>query len=153
MQKLNLPAYEFRIKKDPNNKLFIFDAIRQKNIHLTPEEWVRQNMVRFLIEEKEFPAPLISIESGVKINQLSRRYDALVYNKKGKPILLIECKAPSVKIKQNTFDQTLAYNHTIKANYILVTNGIRHYCGKINVETKKFDFLEDIPVYSDLSGD
>ena len=103
MEKLNLPAYEFRIKKDSNNKLHIFDAIRQKNIHLTPEEWVRQHMIRFLIEEKEFPASLISIESGVKVNRLSRRYDALVYNREGEPILLLECKAPTVKIKQDSF--------------------------------------------------
>jgi hypothetical protein len=153
MEKLNLPAYEFNIKKDANDNLYIFDAIRRKNILLTPEEWVRQHMIRFLIKEKDFPASLISIESGVKVNQLSRRYDALVYNREGEPILLLECKAQTVKIKQDSFDQVLAYNRTIKANYILVTNGMNHYCCKINPETKKFDFLEDIPKYDSLSND
>jgi hypothetical protein len=151
MEKLNLPAYEFRIRKDINDILYIFDAIRKKDIQLTSEEWVRQHMIRFLIEEKKFPASLISIEAGVKVNRLARRYDALVYNREGEPILLLECKAPTVKIKQDTFDQILAYNRTIKASYILITNGMNHYCCKINPELKKFDFLQDIPPFNSLT--
>lgn len=153
MDKLNLPVYSFKIKKASNNKLYIFDAIRKKSILLTPEEWVRQHLIRFLIEEKEFPASLISIESGIKVNQLARRYDALVYNRQGNPILLIECKAPSVRINQDTFDQILAYNWRVQASYLIVSNGINHYCCKINPVTRKFDFLEDIPMYRYLSDE
>lgn len=150
MEKLNLPSYSFRIKKYPDNKQYIFDEIRQKNILLTPEEWVRQHLIRFLIEEKDYPPSLISVESGVKVNQLSRRYDALVYNRQGKPVLLLECKAPSIKINQDTFDQIAAYNRTILAGYLLVSNGMNHYCCKINPDMKKVNFLADIPAFDDL---
>ncbi len=153
MEKLNLPAYSFRIKTNPDQKRYIFDMIRQKNILLTPEEWVRQHLIRFLVEEKEYPSSLISVESGVKVNHLSRRYDALVYNRQGKPILLLECKAPSIKISQDTFDQIVAYNRTIQASYLLVSNGMNHYFCKINPEIKKVSFLSDIPIFDDLLVD
>jgi hypothetical protein len=152
MEKLNLPDYRFRIKKVSGSRLLIFDEIRQKNILLTPEEWVRQHILRFLVEEKKYPSGLISIESEVKLNRLMRRYDALIHNRQGKPVLLVECKAPSVKIKQDTFDQILAYNRSIKAAYMLVTNGLKHYCCHINPDSKKFDFLSDIPDYATIAG-
>jgi hypothetical protein len=150
MEKLNLPAYRFRIKKSSDDKLFIFDEIRQKNILLTPEEWVRQHLIRFLIEVKKYPASLISIESGVKVNRLSRRYDALVYSRQGYPILLMECKASTVSINQTTFDQIVAYNQTVRAKYLLVSNGMKHYCCKLNTDARNYNFLEDIPPYHSL---
>lgn len=130
--------------------MFIFDDFRKKNIRLTPEEWVRQNILRFLMEEKGVPRSLISIESGVKINRLSRRYDAVICGRQGEPLVLVECKAPSVNIQQTTFDQIIAYNRSLKATYLLVTNGLKHYFCKIDKEQHKYIFLEDIPAFDTL---
>jgi hypothetical protein len=150
MDKLNLPAYSFRIKLNENNKRVIFDPVRKKNVLLTPEEWVRQNIMRFLIEDRHFPSSLVSIESLVKINKLSRRFDALVYSRMGNTLLLIECKAPTVAINQETFDQVLAYNYSLNAPYLLVTNGLKHYFCKIDLQRKQYIFIEDIPDFKEL---
>ncbi len=150
MQKLNLPEYSFKITTSEDNKKWIYDWFRKKDILLTPEEWVRQNILFFLVNEKMFPAALISIESGIKVNRMARRYDALVYNRQGNPLLLLECKAPDVKINQDTFDQISAYNLTVLAKYLLITNGKSHYCCKFNEQKNSFDFLEGIPSYEEL---
>jgi hypothetical protein len=150
MEKLNLPAYSFQITKSATADLLIFDPLRKKKVLLTPEEWVRQNIIHFLIEEKKFPESLISLEAGIKVNRQSRRYDALIYSRSGTPLVLVECKAASVAILQDTFDQVTAYNRTVKANYLLITNGIKHYFCKINMETKRYEFLDDIPVFDEL---
>jgi hypothetical protein len=150
MQKLNLPEYSFKITTSENNRQWIYDSFRKKDILLTPEEWVRQNILCFLVKEKMYPATLISIESGIKVNRMTRRYDALVYNRKGNPIMLVECKAPEVQISQDTFDQISAYNLTVLARYLLLTNGISHYCCMFNEQKKSFDFLEVIPFYEEL---
>lgn len=150
MDKLNLPAYNFRIKLNDNNKRVVFDPVRKKDVLLTPEEWVRQNIIRFLVEDRHFPPSLVSIESLVKINKLSRRFDALVYSRKGNTLLLIECKAPNVEIKQETFDQVLAYNYSLNAPYLLVTNGLKHYFCKIDLQKKQYVFIENIPNYEAL---
>jgi hypothetical protein len=127
MQELNLPSYTFRLKNE-NNIVFIFDAIRKKYVVLTPEEWVRQNFIRFLTDEKKYPASLVAVEIGLKYNQLQKRADVLIYNKMGQPHLMIECKAPEVKISQDTFHQIAAYNMSFKVNYLVVTNGMDHFC-------------------------
>jgi len=150
MDKLNLPAYSFRITKSANGSLFIFDSFRKKQVLLTPEEWVRQNILRYLTEEKKFPASLISLEAGIQVYRKPGRYDALVYNRSGMPSVLIECKAPPVAIGQETFDQVAAYNRTVKAPYLLITNGIKHYFCKIIADKMKYDFMEDIPVFGEL---
>ncbi len=150
MKKLNLPEYTFRITRTEEGKLLIFDHYRKKNVHLTPEEWVRQHILTFLTKEKGVPESLISIESGITINKLSRRYDALIYDRKGKAIMLIECKAPNVAIDQQTFDQVVAYNNVPKADYILVTNGLQHFCCKMDTEKKKYLFLNEIPSFNSL---
>ena len=149
MKKLNLPAYDFLIRKD-DKRTQIFDAVRGKYLVLTPEEWVRQHLVRFLIEEKNYPKGLIAIEKGLRLNGLQKRADVLVYNKAGKPVLLIECKAPNVKINQAAFDQIGRYNISFRLPYLLVSNGMSHYCAKINFEAKDFSFLKDIPSYEEL---
>jgi hypothetical protein len=150
MEKLNLPEYSFRISRSAGKKDLIFDPFRNKNVILTPEEWVRQNILRYLTEEKKFPPSLISIEAGVRVNRLARRYDALVYDRMGKPLLLVECKAPSIQIIQGTFDQVAAYNMPIKAGYLLVTNGLKHYCCKMNPNATEYSFLQDIPSFEAL---
>lgn len=148
MQELNLPKYKFRIEKR-ENQTFIFDTIRKKLILCTPEEWVRQNLIQFFIQEKTVPAGLISIEKEVHINGLSKRYDALIANKFGKPIVLIECKAPSVKISQAVFQQIAEYNLHFHVPYLFVSNGLSHYICKIE-ENKSMKFLKEMPNYADL---
>lgn len=150
MEKLNLPQYSFRITRNEDNKVVIFDPLRKKNILLTPEEWVRQHILKFLIEDRGFPSSLISVEAGLRVNRFLRRYDALVYNRTGQPLMLIECKAPGVKVSQNAFDQIIIYNQRFKAQYLLLTNGLKHYCCKLDEANKKFDFLDNIPSFNSL---
>ncbi len=148
MKPLNLPFYQKKIKEEKGLK-YIFDEIRKKYVRLTPEEWVRQNFVQYLISEKEFPQSLIVIEKGLTLNELKKRADILIY-KNTQPILIVECKAPSVKISQETFNQIARYNMVFKVPYLIVTNGIDHYCSKINFESNGFEFLKDIPSYQVL---
>jgi len=149
MEKLNLPEYSIKLKEE-RGKHKIFDAIRKKYLVLTPEEWVRQNFIQYLIRDKEVPASLIAIELGLKLNELQKRADIVLYDKQGKPIVLIECKAPKVKLSQDTFEQVARYNTAFKVPYLIITNGINHYCAQINFTENSFDFLKDIPNYSDL---
>jgi hypothetical protein len=143
---LNLPPYPIRIKEEENGT-YIFDVIRKKFLFLTPEEWVRQHLVHFLIEEKNYPRTLIQLEGGLKLNTLQKRSDILIFNNLGEKIVLIECKAPSVKISQETFDQIARYNFTLKATYLMVTNGINHYFCQMDFENEKYTFLKELPKY------
>ena len=146
MQQLNFPFYSFRFKNS-ENKTAIFDEIRKKFILLTPEEWVRQNVVQYLITEKKYPKSLINVEKTLKINNLLKRYDVVIFNSDGTIHLLIECKAPTVKISQQTFDQIAVYNFNLNADFLMVTNGLTHYICQIDFENKKYNFLENIPEY------
>ncbi len=146
MQLLNLPSYQFKIKES-DGRVQIFDAIRKKYLVLTPEEWVRQNFLQFLIQEKKIPASLIAIEAGLKYNQLQKRTDVLVYDKLGSPYLMVECKAPEVKISQDTFDQIARYNMAFKVRYLVVTNGLQHFCCHMDYEENTYQFLEQIPIF------
>lgn len=145
---LNLPSYPFRIKK-VEETTFIFDEIRKKYLVLTPEEWVRQHLVKFLILEKQYPKSLIKLEGGLKLNALQKRTDIVLYNSSGEKILMVECKAPSVIIDQKTFDQIARYNMVHKIRLIAVSNGMQHYICRINFTEGTYQFLEEIPVYSD----
>lgn len=146
MQQLNFPSCKFRFKNS-ENKIAIFDEIRKKFIFLTPEEWVRQHVVHFLVNSKKYPKSLINVEKQLRINGLIKRYDIVVYHPDGRINLLVECKAPSVKISQDTFDQIARYNHTLNANFLMVTNGLNHYYCQMNFELEKYTFLEEIPNY------
>jgi hypothetical protein len=146
MQALNLPPYQFKFK-ETEGRLMIFDSFRKKYVVLTPEEWVRQNFISYLISEKKFPASLIAVEAGLKYNQLQKRADILVYDKQGGPLLLVECKAPEVKITQDTFDQVARYNMTFKVKYLVVTNGMNHFCCQMDYSDNSYVYLKDIPVY------
>lgn len=143
MQQLNLPVYPFKFKQGVRTQ--IFDSIRKKYVILTPEEWVRQNILQYLIQEKNFPASLIAVEAGLKYNQLQKRTDVLVYDKQGNPHLMVECKAPEVKITQDTFDQIARYNMVFKVKYLVVTNGLNHFCCKMDYEANTYHYLELIP--------
>ena len=146
MQELNFSSYAFRLKSS-ENKTLIFDIIRKKYVVLTPEEWVRQHVLRFLLEEKKYPASLIAVEKQLKIHTRTKRTDIVVYNTQGTPEVLIECKAPSVKISQAAFDQIARYNLTAKAPYLMVTNGLAHYYCQLDAENETYVFLKDIPEY------
>ena len=146
MQLLNLPTYQFEIKSSENKQL-IFDKIRKKYVVLTPEEWVRQNFVEYLIKEKKYPLSLIAVEKQVTVNKLKKRFDILVFDKKGNHNIIVECKSPKIKISQDTFDQIARYNLTLNAEYLIVTNGISHYYCKLDKKNKKYQFLEDIRTY------
>jgi len=144
MQKLNFPAYEFQLKKQ-TDKVYIFDIIRKKFVVLTPEEWVRQHTLRYLIEEKKYPQNLIAVEKQLKINQTKRRFDIVVFNKNMQPEILVECKAPNIKITQITFDQANQYNWLLKAPYLFLTNGLKHYICQINFDENNYRFLPELP--------
>ena len=146
LPKLNLPKFEFRYKKQ-NDKLYIFDAFRNKFVVLTPEEWVRQNILEFLVQEKGYPRLWIAVEKEININGLKRRYDALVYNKNEDVLLLIELKAPKIKINEKVFNQISAYNYSLNAPYLLVSNGISHYYAKVDLKQKTYEFLSEIPSF------
>jgi hypothetical protein len=144
MQKLNFPAYSFRFKNS-ENKVAIFDVIRKKFIILTPEEWVRQHTVHFLLEEKKYPKSYINVEKLIKVNDITKRYDIAVFRPNGDLFLLIECKAPEITISQDTFDQIARYNLKLKAEYLMVTNGLNHYFCQMDFENEKYVFLKDLP--------
>ena len=126
----------------------IFDEIRKKFILLTPEEWVRQHVVQFLLQDKNYPKSYINVEKLIKINDLSKRYDGVVFQPNGEIFLLIECKAPEVAISQQTFDQIARYNLVLKAKYLMVTNGLNHYFCQMDFENEKYVFLKELPEYS-----
>ena len=149
MEQLNLPAFDFRLKHE-GKKTQIFDSVRKKFVTLTPEEWVRQHFIRYLISEKKVPASLIAVEMGLKYIELKKRSDIVIYNKEGNPILMVECKAPDVKITQDVFDQIARYNMALKVKYLALTNGISHYYCLIDHAASSYSFLEELPVYSSL---
>jgi hypothetical protein len=148
MLELNLPHYEFSVTQSPPLK--IFDFIRKKFVALTPEEWVRQNFLKYLVEEKNYPPSLIFLEQTLKVFKMQKRCDAVVYDKKGAPLMIIEFKAPEVAVNQKVFDQIARYNISLKVNYLIVSNGLKHFCCSIDTEAKSYSFMDDIPEYSAL---
>ena len=147
MQELNFPSYNYRLKNS-ENKTHIFDVIRKKFVVLQPEEWVRQHCLNYLINEKNYPISLLNVEKQLKINRLIKRYDVVIYNNDGSIFCLVECKAPSVKITQKTFDQIAQYNRTLNASYLMVTNGLNHYYCSMNQMSKGYNFIKSLPKYS-----
>jgi hypothetical protein len=149
MQALNLPTYFFRIK-EVRGKKYIFDEIRRRFVQLTPEEWVRQHMVNFLVNVKHFPKQLISVERGFNNYRRRQRFDLLIYNREGHPVMIVECKSPDVEINQIAFDQAGRYNNMYKAAYMLITNGLKHYCCQISLANRQYQFLHEIPDYNQM---
>ena len=150
MQRLNLPEYAFKIKKVDGERKQIFDVIRKKYVVLQPEEWVRQNFAQFLICEKGYPASLMVFEYSLKYNGLSKRGDIVVFGNDGKPKLIVECKATGIEVNQEAFDQTAQYNMSLKLEYMVVTNGMNHYCCKIDHLDNSYAFLPEIPAFNEL---
>ena len=128
-------------------KTHIFDEVRKKYLLLTPEEWVRQNFIHYLNKEKKYPLGLMGVEQMVKYNSLKTRADIVIYNLEGKPNVIVECKSPEVKITQDTFNQIAKYNSQLKVKYLIVTNGMKHFCCQMDYVNNKITFLEDLPDY------
>ena len=149
MRQLQFKPYTFRLKNS-ENKVSIFDVIRKKFVVLTPEEWVRQHVIFYLIEEKKYPISLINVEKNLKINGLTKRYDIVVFHSNGNINILVECKAPEIQISQHTFDQIARYNLTLNADYLMVTNGLQHYYCRIQAENEAYEFLKDLPDYQNI---
>jgi len=152
MQPLNLPTYLFNTKSE-NGRTYIFDSIRRKFIVLTPEEWVRQNFISYLNKEKQFPLSLIGVETELRFNKLRKRTDILLFNRTGNVKAIVECKSPEVQLNKKTFEQVLRYNLVYKVPYIIITNGLNHFCCKLNYLANNYEFTKEIPDFKTLIDD
>ena len=143
---LNLPAYEYQLK-DEMGKLSIFDPLRKKFLILTPEEWVRQHLIHYLITYKKYPKSLFTLEKGLRYNQLLKRFDILILDRAGKPFLLVECKAPEIKLSQKTAEQIGVYNQTIGSKFLAISNGKQHICLSFDLDSGSYIQLREFPPY------
>jgi hypothetical protein len=150
MKELNLPGVELRIRIN-KGKSEVFDPVRKKHVSLTTEEWVRQHFLQFLIIQKKVPPSLIAVETSIKYNRLSKRCDVVVYDRKGQPALIVECKAPEIQISQDVFHQVAMYNMTLKVKYLVVTNGLDHYTCAVDHEKGSFHFLKEVPDFDEMN--
>lgn len=151
MIRLNLPTFEIKLsgtKEQPR----IFDILRRRYIALTPEEWVRQHFVHFLTEHKGYPAALMANEISLNIGNKKLRADSVLYDRRLQPRMIVEYKAPSVTITQKVFDQITAYNMLLHVDYLVVSNGLKHYCCRMNYANRSYEFLSDIPSYKELGA-
>ena len=149
MLPLNLPPCLLKISNDAG-KYSVFDVLRKKYIALTPEEWVRQHFVHYLIEHKGFPQALLANEVQIRLNATKKRCDTVLYRRDLSARLIVEYKAPSVEITQAVFDQITRYNMVLKVDYLIVSNGMQHYCCCMDYEHQSYTFLQDIPDYHSL---
>ena len=150
MPKLNLPEYPFTIRSKADGKKEILDPVRKKFVRLTPEEWVRQHFLNFMVTRHHYPASLIHVEASLTYNRLSKRSDIVVYSRQGKPLMAVECKAPPVVITQKVFEQLAMYNFTLRVSYLVLTNGLQHFICRMEPGNGNFTFLEEFPDYGDL---
>ena len=147
--RLNLPPFSYKLSKS-NGKYLIFDVLRKKYVTLTPEEWVRQHFTHYLLEFKKYPAGLLANEVQIKLNGTTKRCDTILFKKDMKARMIVEYKAPSVEITQAVFNQITRYNIVLHVDYLIVTNGLKHFCCRIDYKTNTYLFLPDIPAYTDL---
>ncbi len=149
MLNINLPVFETNIIKKDDFSM-IFDVLRKRYVKLTPEEWVRQHFVHFLIEHKGYPQALLANEVGLNLNGTKKRCDTVLYRKNLTPLMIIEYKAPQINIAQKVFDQIARYNIVLRVDYLIVSNGLQHFCCKMDYENQSYSFLTDIPTYTSL---
>lgn len=150
MDKLNLPEQQIEIKIS-EGKRTVFDPLRKDFVALTPEEWVRQNVIRYLANDLKYPLGLMQSEHGFKVHKRNKRSDILIYDRSGKPYMLVECKAPEVKINRSVFEQILTYATTQKVVYLFVTNGLKHFCCRYNNASGRYEFIENLPRFDELN--
>lgn len=146
MLSLNLPVYDAKIIIR-NGKNVIFDQIRKRYVALTPEEYVRQHFVQYLMNHKSYPIALLANEVTIRLNGTIKRCDTVLYRRDLTAKMIIEYKAPQIEITQDVFNQIVRYNIVLKVEYLIVSNGMKHYCCKINYDTQSYEFLNDIPSY------
>ena len=149
MIRLNLPEYEINVS-ERDGKQQIFDFLRRKFVVLTPEEWVRQHFTHFLVEHKGYPKGLLVNETELRVGEKRLRCDTLLYNKAMQPQMIIEYKAPHIQIQQKTFDQIVVYNLLLHADYLVVSNGLQHFCCQMDYDRRSYQFLPEIPGYNEL---
>lgn len=146
MLKLNLPEFDLNLRKS-EGKVWIFDGIRKKYILLTPEEWVRQHLVNYFINHLKYPRSLVQIERGHQYNQLQKRSDIIVFDRTGNPWIIVECKSPETELNQKSILQVAVYNSNIKAKYVSISNGLKHYCYEATGDPEKVVMMKDFPAY------
>ncbi|MBN2172689.1 MAG: type I restriction enzyme HsdR N-terminal domain-containing protein [Bacteroidales bacterium] len=147
MVRLNFPDYTFRFRTVSGKKQ-IFDTQRKKFVSLTPEEWVRQNFLMYLTQDKNYPSTLVSVETGMKLYKKLKRTDILIFDRKGNPVAIVECKAPNVQIDKSVFDQIVRYNIHFNVKFLMVTNGLQHFCCQLDYQNNSYAFLPEIPDYN-----
>jgi len=152
MQQLNFPQFDFKLR-NINNRHEIFDQVRRKYVMLTPEEWVRQHLIAYLILVKGYPVSMIGVEKQLLLNKLPKRFDLVVFGRNANPFLLVECKAPGVEITEKTFDQAARYNMLLQAEYFIITNGLEHYTCRLDYENRQYIFIEEIPPFGRTPGE
>jgi hypothetical protein len=150
MQVLNLPAFNIKTRSI-TDKTEVFDQVRKDYVLLTPEEWVRQHFINYLITDRLVPPGLIAVEKQIRVNRLSKRCDIVIYLHDGKPALVVECKAPHIKINRETYDQAVRYNLTLNIRYMVLTNGMNHFCFKLNYQTQESTLLNHIPAFQEMT--
>jgi type I site-specific restriction endonuclease len=150
MERLNLPPAKLNMKQE-NGRTKVFDVIRKKFVALIPEEWVRQHLIHYFINELQYPSGLMAVEKIVKINGMNKRADIVVYNKKGLPVMIVECKAPDVAVDNSVFEQAARYNMKLGVGHLLVTNGLKHYCARLSKKGGGYKMLKTMPLYDELS--
>lgn len=148
---IDFPPYDLRFGTE-NGRKTIFDVVRKKFVALTPEEIVRQHIIHYLLTEKEYPKALLAVEMALTYNTMSRRCDIVAYHNTGQPLLIVECKAPEVKLSQAVFNQAARYNEVLQVPYLVITNGHECYCSRIDLEQQQYSFRQEIPAYSSLMG-
>ena len=149
MQSLNLPPAELKLSEH-NGQSCVFDILRRRYIRITPEEWVRQHFVHYLIEHKGYPSELLANEVSLSLNSTTKRCDTVLYDQKAQPRMIVEYKAPHIALSQKVFDQISRYNIVLRVPYLIVSNGIQHYCCRVNYEQQTYQFLREIPDYEGI---
>ncbi|MGL4779576.1 MAG: type I restriction enzyme HsdR N-terminal domain-containing protein [Bacteroidales bacterium] len=147
---LNLPNSTLKITLRDQKK-FVWDRLRKKFVALTPEEWVRQNFIEFLINHKGYPETLMNNEIAVRLNGMNKRCDSVIFDKSGKPVVILEYKAPQILINQNVFDQIVRYNMVLQVPFLIVSNGLNHYCCEVDYLNHRCNFMQDIPTFEEIA--
>ncbi len=142
----------FNIRTNDRGQEEIFDYWRKKFVVLTPEEWVRQQFLAFLVNEKGYPRSLMTVEKAITVNKMAKRFDAVIYDNSGKPVMLMEFKSPKVALSQKTMEQAARYNMQLKVDYLVICNGLQQYCCRLDHQTQTFKFLNQIPAFSELNS-
>ena len=151
MDELNLPHYPVQSKTEGGQN-WIFDGFRKKYVVLTPEEWVRQHFLNYLVNDLGYPKSLVKVESGLKVNRMDKRTDIIVYNREARPFLLVECKSAKVALTDKVFNQLSIYNKGIKARYLVITNGLKHYCCCMDYNSNSYQFQSQLPIFEESPG-